>query len=580
MLIEFRVENYRSIRDEQVLTMEAGRSGLGRIRGPGCPGCQKKILPVAALYGANASGKSNVLSALAFMKDAVILSLRHWSPDEGIPQDPFAWGKKREEPTGFEIEIVLDGTRYRYGFRFNDRVFLDEWLYAWPNGKKQTWLVREGDSFSFGDNLKGENKVIEEVTRPNALFLSAAAQLRHPQLSPIYSWFSTIETISLRPRRAVGSVFVGPHASEYAIATMLEESSQPTLFADEEAPDPLVQRFKSLLRNADVGIVDVRAVRKEQGARRPWRFELKHRSEEDNAWLPLEEESRGTQTLFRLALPVLRAIERGKLLVVDELESSMHPNLAEHIVRQFNDPEINPHGAQLIFSTHDTNLLGTLSGEPVLRRDQVWLTEKDENGATVLYPLSDFKPRKDENVERGYVQGRFGAIPYLGNFHPRGGVSRHELRPRSSPEAGSTPRLPHAKEEDPHRLRGCEHRAPVLQAIRERPSQHDRGGRHRSRIGRTADRRPRGEAAEEPGRQGIEARGRSLPEVRFGLVRVRLRRASERARGARDGESERDQGRHVESMLRALAAAPPAGRARHAPSPSRPGDAEDTRPRL
>ncbi|RUL88661.1 AAA family ATPase [Tautonia sociabilis] len=417
MLIEFRVENYRSIRDEQILTMEVGRSGSKEDpRAREVAGYQRKLLPVAALYGANASGKSNVLFALASMRDAVLLSLRHWSPDEGIPQDPFAWGKKREEPTSFEIEIVLNGTRFRYGFRFNDRVFLGEWLFAWPNGKKQIWFRREGDSFSFGDNLKGENKVIEEVTRPNALYLSAAAQLKHTQLSPIYSWFSSIETFGLRPRRPTGSMFVGPGSSQYTIATMLEEATQPTLFSDEGTPGPLAQRFKSLLRNADVGIVDVRVVRQDQGTRLPWRFELKHRSEEDEAWLPLEEESRGTQTLFRLALPILRAIERGRLLVVDELEASMHPNLAMHIVRQFNDPDINSHGAQLIFSTHDTNLLGTLSGEPVLRRDQVWLTEKDEHGSTVLYPLSDFKPRKDENVERGYVQGRFGAIPYLGNF--------------------------------------------------------------------------------------------------------------------------------------------------------------------
>ena len=103
-------------------------------------------------------------------------------------------------------------------------------------------------------------------------------------------------------------------------------------------------------------------------------------------------------------------------MIVDELESSLHPNLAEHLVRQFNDPATNPNNAQLIFSTHDTNLLGTLSGSPALRRDQIWLTEKDPTGASVLYPLTDFKPRQDENIERGYIQGRYGAIPYLGNF--------------------------------------------------------------------------------------------------------------------------------------------------------------------
>ncbi len=414
MLIEFRVENHRSIRDEQIMTMEAGRGGgIDDSRPRLVPGCAKKILPVAALYGANASGKSNVLAALTFMKEAVIQSFRNWAPDEGIPQDPFAWGQKQVEPSLFEVEIVIDGTRYRYGFRLNAQTFLEEWLFSWPNGKKQVWLERDVAGFKFGDNLRGENKVIEEVTRPNALFLSAAAQLKHPQLSPLYSWFANVATINLPGRRLFG----GLSNSEYAIANMLDESIQPTLFGQDDAPDTMVSRFKSLLKNADIGIVDVRAVRKEQGPRaRPFRFELKHQSESDNAWLPLEDESRGTRTLFLLALPVLRSINRGSLMLVDELESSMHPNLADHIVRQFNDPEANTRNAQLIFATHDTNLLGVLDGEPALRRDQIWLTEKDPTGATVLYPLTDFKPRKDENIERGYVQGRFGAIPYLGNF--------------------------------------------------------------------------------------------------------------------------------------------------------------------
>ncbi len=418
MLIEFRVENHRSIRDEQVLTMEAGRSGDKDDPRPRVvAGSSKPLLPVAALYGANASGKSNVLSALASMREAVLLSLRHWSPDEGILRDPFAWGQAREAPTGFEIEMILDGTRYRYGFRFDDQEFLAEWLFAWPSAKKQTWFRREGSSFSFGTQLKGENKVIEAVTRSNALFLSAAAQLKHPQLTPIYKWFSTMGVIGVGRRLLpVGSV-----SAAYAIAGMLDEPSQQTLFVfeDEAGLRNQARRFKALLQHADTGILDVR-VREGQDGRRPIRFELKHRSDVEDAWLPLEEESRGTQTLFRLAAPVLRAIQLGGLLVVDELEASMHSNLAAEIVRQFNDPGTNPRGAQLIFSTHDTNLLGTIPEEPVLRRDQVWLTEKNEEGATTLYPLTDFKPRKGENVERGYLQGRFGAIPYLGELRLSG----------------------------------------------------------------------------------------------------------------------------------------------------------------
>jgi AAA15 family ATPase/GTPase len=422
MLIEFRVENHRSIRDEQVLSMEAARIGNeSDCRPREVTNHSARILPVVAIYGANGSGKSNVLAAFAYMKEAVSLSQRFWGPDEGVPRDPFAWGDKRGEPSLYEVEMIVEGIRYQYGFMCNDDAFLEEWIYAWPNGKKQTWLEREGETFKFGENLRGENKVIEDVTRTNALYLSAAAQLRHPQLSPLFSWFGSVHAINL----AVGSAFprrvLREPRFERELVYMLEDSGeirQSSLF-DDDKPELLLDQFKAMLQAADIGIVDVRLSREDSPTNklgRGSRFELKHKCESDDAWLPLDEESRGTKTLFRLALPILRSIRTGATLLVDELESSMHPMLADLIVRQFNDPGINRRNAQLIFSTHDTNLLGTLIGEPALRRDQVWLTEKDPLGATVLYPLTDFKPRKDENIERGYIQGRYGAIPFLGEF--------------------------------------------------------------------------------------------------------------------------------------------------------------------
>jgi AAA15 family ATPase/GTPase len=419
MLIEFRVENHRSLRDEQVLTMEAGRVGDETDSRPRLvPGHTEGLLPVAALYGANASGKSNVLSALAFMRNAVLLSHRNWPPEAGVPRDPFAWGPKRTEPSLFEVTLLLDEIRYQYGFVASDECFLEEWLLAWPNGKKQVWFEREGAAFKFGDNLKGENKLIESVTRPNALFLSAAVQHSYVQLQPIFSWFWLLRQRSspynLRTQRP----------NELFLAQLLGESDldpqQQLLFPSDKSTEPLVKRFHALLQNADIGIVDLLVDKNDSEDRhRPPgfpRFHLKHQSTFDDAWLPLEEESRGTQTLFRIASPILQTIQDGCVLVVDELDASLHPSLAQEIVRQFNDPTTNPHNGQLIFTTHDTNLLGTTLGEPALRRDQVWLTEKDADGATVLYPLTDYKPRKAENLERGYLQGRYGAIPFLGDF--------------------------------------------------------------------------------------------------------------------------------------------------------------------
>jgi AAA15 family ATPase/GTPase len=427
MLIEFRVENHRSIRDEQVLTMEAGRVGSDSDPRPRhVDGYAESLLPVAALYGGNASGKSNVLAALAFMRDAVLESHRSWSPDQGVPRDPFAWGEKRADPSLFEATVLIAGIRYQYGFTATDENFVEEWLYAWPNGKKQIWFERDDVAiFKFGEHLKGENKLIEDVTRKNALFLSAAVQLKHEQLLPIYLWFRQLGTVNMDWRHRPFFVAAQP-PPEWLLTHLLNEERTPVLPGMSEN-DSLLASFRSLLRASDTGIVDFRVEEPpdsdESGtspdrrprARRRNQIFLKHICASE-AWLPLTEESKGTQTLFRMALPILMAVRNGHTILVDELEASLHPTLAQQIVRQFNNPATNPRNAQLIFSTHDTNLLGTILGEPALRRDQVWLTEKNNEGATVLYPLTDYKPRSAENLERGYLQGRYGAIPFLENF--------------------------------------------------------------------------------------------------------------------------------------------------------------------
>ncbi len=411
MLIEFRVENHRSLRDEQVLTMEAGRVGDDDDpRSREVPGYAKRLLPVAVLYGANASGKSNVLDALALMRNAVGLSHRFWSPDEGVPRDPFAWGPRRDEPSLFEVSFLLERVRYQYGFVASDERFLEEWLHAWPNGKKQVWFARDEDAFKFGEHFKGENKVIQGITRGNSLFLSAAAQNGHPQLTPVFSWFRALRPVN--PRERPGWSWAG--TDENWLAPLLDRGPRGALH--------------TLLRNADLGILDIRRVKAEpddtaRHRRSRGQIEFRHQSQFDDAWLPLEEESRGTQALFRIAPAILQTVEDSGIVLVDELEASLHPSLAQKIIHQFNDPAANPRNAQLIFTTHDTNLLGTTMGEPALRRDQVWLTEKDDEGATVLYPLTDYKPRKAENVERGYLQGRYGAIPFLGDFCLSGNLS-------------------------------------------------------------------------------------------------------------------------------------------------------------
>ncbi|MEO5338688.1 MAG: ATP-binding protein [Magnetospirillum sp. WYHS-4] len=422
MLIEFRTGNFRSIREEQALTMEAGRGGdPADFRPRRVGGYSERLLPAVAFYGANASGKSNMLAALRFMRDAVDMSHRLWPPDEGVPRQSFAWGNKVSEPSLFEVSVLIDGVRHRYGFTCDDMRIVEEWLHVWPKGRKQTWFTRAESGLKFGELFLGESRLIEQVTRSNALFLSAAAQLGHPQATPLYQWFKALRTFNV-PAASMGARKYGfptRHGGSSWLWQTLEERSaldhQPSLFDDGETSDPRYQVFLEMLRAADIGIVDVKLEKKEK-EHWPPRVLLRHQNLSDEAWLPLEEESGGTRTLFRMGPGLVDSLFSGGVLAIDELEASLHPLLALWVVRRFNDPLTNPQNAQIIFATHDTNLLGTSAGDPPLRRDQVWLTEKDREGATHLYPLTDYKPRKEENLERGYLQGRYGAIPCLGDL--------------------------------------------------------------------------------------------------------------------------------------------------------------------
>ncbi len=189
MIIQFRLANIRSLRDEQVLSMVAStRADTGRA-GRAVPGAPVTALCAAGIFGANASGKSNVLKALRYMCRAVEDSHRQWQPDQGVPRTPFCLdGGGQQRPTELELDFLLDEVRYSYGFRVDDEQILAEWLHAFPQGRRQSWFTREKSTFSFGKKLAGQNRAITALTRKNSLFLSAAAQNNHEQLMPLYQW--------------------------------------------------------------------------------------------------------------------------------------------------------------------------------------------------------------------------------------------------------------------------------------------------------------------------------------------------------------------------------------------------------
>lgn len=401
MLIRFRFANFRSLRDEQELSLVAafrnGRKDLVPVEPLGVD-----LLRVAGIYGANAAGKSNVLEALRFMRSAVVDSHRQWDPEGPIPREPFQLNAG--ESSLFEMDLLVNGNRYQYGFELDSERIQGEWLYAFPNKRRQLWFERDADSsnlFRFGKSFKGNNRMIERVTRKNSLFLSAAAQNAHEAVREIYAWFS-------------GHLLVGDaEAREHwtlETARLLERKRKEVL---------------NLMLLADLGIVDVNLVprsKRDRRGRRPhsgWtessgrELEFKHESKDGSFALTLEEQSKGTQAWFSLVSAILQTLDKGGLLCLDEIEASLHSLLALELIRIFQSPKRNPKNAQLIFSTHDTALLGGLLEEPALYRDQIWFVEKSAAGASRLYPLSDFKPRKLENVERGYLMGRYGAVPFI-----------------------------------------------------------------------------------------------------------------------------------------------------------------------
>lgn len=418
MLIRFRVNNFASIRTEQEFSFVAA-SWLKESRDSVFPvDGEIEALPCAAIYGANASGKSNVLKAFGFVASAIKDSQRAWGPTAGIPRIPFKLDAQL--PSRFETDLFLDGTMFQYGFVCDSERFLEEWLFAFPNKRKQEWFVRSGQEFKFGDFLKGENATIAALCRPNSLFVSAAAQNGHDMLLPIYSWFADrFLTFSTKNRTGIltrrTSAFIDEHpeqvpqlqrlllAADLGLSSIVigkREIDEITLALETSVAffiDALAEKYKAEI-TTEISPILVSLV-----------HTLKNG---DQFALRLQEESDGTQAYFGILGTILEVLAEGYTLFIDELDASLHPLLCVEIGRLFGNKATNPKGAQFVFTTHDTTLLSQAG----FRRDQVWFTEKDESGGTHLYPLTDFKPRNTENLERGYLQGRYGAIPIVGDL--------------------------------------------------------------------------------------------------------------------------------------------------------------------
>ena len=407
MLLRFGVSNHLSIRDFQELLFTASAlkdPAEGLIPCPAAP--SGAVVPAVMIYGANASGKTNLVHALETMKTMVLHSQTQGEPDGGVPRRPFKLDPEcAESLSRFEIDFVLDGMRYHYGFEASDMAFESEWLYVFPKSYRRILYERAGGNFRFGRGLGGRNSIIKDLTRKNSLYISAAAQNGHEQISRIYSYFQSIHDD--------GNVAVSGG-----------------LIAAQLSTDDLDNRVIDLLKKSDTGIVDYRRNRVEiteedmnfvkeisdtfkkinLDVKLPGltSFELSHKGKcEKPVYFDFNSESAGTRRLLVMLAPVFHALDTGAPIVIDEVDASLHTRACETVLELFCSPGTNAEGAQLIATTHDTNLMMS----PVLRRDQVWFTEKDDIGATRLYPLSDIRTRRGDNIERGYLQGRYGATP-------------------------------------------------------------------------------------------------------------------------------------------------------------------------
>ena len=414
MLIEFRVKNFRSLRDDQVLSLVASKDSSLRETNTVETGiaAAPTLLRSAVIYGANASGKSNLIKALQYMRGVVIESAALIQPGQTFSVQPFRLDTESEgEPTEFEVTFLLNGVRYQYGFAMTSQRIVSEHLLVYKAFKPQRWFLRQFDasngkeSYEFGPGLKGPKNLWEGATRPNALFLSMAVQLNSDTLRPIFDWF-------LNQLVVVNEMT--PLTPQVSVQMLRQQEQRRTMCdfltaADISIADIDVVTQKKL---GQVVHFDLVAGKSEVGSEEIEENQLRfhHVTEKGRAVFDLADESNGTRNLLFLAGPVLDILEKGLTLVIDELDTSLHTLLVRELVRLFHRPSINVAGAQLIFTTHDTALLDAFG---LFRRDQVWFVEKKKDQSSELYGLQDFSPRKTEALERGYLQGRYGSIPLL-----------------------------------------------------------------------------------------------------------------------------------------------------------------------
>ncbi len=427
MLIEFSVENFRSIKEKQTLSLLATtdteldenifETNYNNLK-------NEKLVKTSAIFGANATGKSNIILAIAFLRNLVVHSHKNQKGDK-LNVNSFKFDREwTYKPTFFEIVFIQNNIKYIYNISLNNDRIIEESLYYYPKGRKSLLFERkDSDDYTFTKDVS-DQKFISERTLDNVLYLSNSTQLNYEKNTIVFDWFKE----KLRIIKAIGH----PALRDYTIDLLKNDeykkqiiealiaadfgirditASTKNVPLDESNKDQIPDKLKELLlrfsNGGDPELVQV-SVKLLHNI-------VNEKNEKLSIPLSLNEESEGTQRIFSLIGPIIDTLNNGRILFIDELDTKLHHLLNTFLIKLFNDPEYNKKNAQLVFTTHNVNLLSLR----IFRRDQIWFTERNPSiGSTDLFSLAEFKPkpRKDKDIQKGYLSGRYGALPFIDEF--------------------------------------------------------------------------------------------------------------------------------------------------------------------
>lgn len=422
MLIEFKFQNFRSFRDETVLSLEA--TGLSSFKNSLIKHGTKKLLPGVAIYGKNGGGKSNVIRAFWLAVQFVKNAQRTQHENSEIPVNPFALNDySRNEPTTFEFIYTLDDVLYVYGFSATKEKIISEYLYHSPNGQKALVFSREYQNFNFTNKAeKARRTLISEAVAENQLFFSIACTMNDSDCVKAMRWFrefvyfsrdytdvSTQLFENIDDKNIINAITTYAKNADVGILDMNFEYKSKDISFPEDLPEGVKGALITLLSNLSASANESETKLK-MGEIIASSFHQGIRKDGKNETYPLDvsDESDGTRKLMALAPAIETVLQKGGILMVDEIERKLHPNLVKYILSKFQSKKTNPNGAQIVFTTHSTELMNL----DVLRKDQIYFVDKDIiEGVSELYSISEFSTKTTENIRKGYIMGKYGATP-------------------------------------------------------------------------------------------------------------------------------------------------------------------------